>query len=60
MLDALGMSSSDPGHELIGRLERPTGTTAPAPLAGLAGKAERFTGCVEPEEMRAAVVDFLA
>lgn len=60
VLDALGMSSSDPGHELIGRLERATGTTAPAPLAGLAGKAERFTGCVEPEEMRAAVVDFLA
>ncbi len=60
VLSALGESADAPGHELIRRLEELTGTSAPAPLSGLADKTERFTGCVKPEGMREAVREFLA
>ncbi len=60
VLSALGVSSSEPGHELINRLERETGTTAPRALASLGSKSERFTGCTTPEGMRKVVEDFLA
>ena len=59
VLAALGEDASAPGFELLGRLEAVTGTSAPAPLASLAGKAPRFTACVAPEGMRRAVEDFV-
>lgn len=60
VLCALGVETDAPGTELIGRLERATGTTAPAPLADLAGRAVRFEACVAPEAQRQVVEDFLA
>ncbi len=60
VLSALGENATAPGHELIGRLEGVTGVPAPANLAGLAGRGERFTLCVEPEGMAAAVGEFLS
>lgn len=60
VLRALGEQTDAPGTELIGRLERVTGTSAPAPLANLSGKAVRFDGCVPPEGQRQVVEDFLA
>lgn len=60
VLAALGMGGSAPEHELIARLERATGTTAPAPLSGLDGKKERFSKCVEPDGMLSAVDAFLS
>ena len=59
VLAALGEDASAPGFELLGRLEAVTGTSAPAPLASLAGKEPRFTACVAPEAMRRAVEDFV-
>ena len=59
MLASLGVSSDAPGHELIRELERVTRTHAPAPLAGLGSKAERFTDCTTPEGMRKVVEAFL-
>ena len=60
VLRALGEQTDAPGTELIGRLERVTGTTAPAPLSGLAGKKVRFDACVAPAEQKKVVEEFLA
>ena len=60
VLRALGEQTNAPGTELIGRLERVTGTTAPAPLSGLAGKKVRFDACVAPAEQKKVVEEFLA
>ena len=59
VLRALGEQTDAPGTELIARLERVTGTVAPAPLSGLAGRAVRFDGCVAPEGQKQVVADFL-
>ena len=59
VLRALGEQTDAPGTELIGRLEKATGTTAPAPLSGLAGKNVRFDACVTPAEQKKVVEDFL-
>ena len=59
VLASLGVSSDAPGHELIRELERVTRTHAPAPLAGLGSKAERFADCTTPEGMRKVVEAFL-
>ena len=59
VLASIGVNSAAPGNELIARLEKETGTRAPAPLANLDARAVRFTGCVKPEAMRAEVEDFL-
>ena len=60
VLRALGEQTDAPGTELIARLERATGTTAPAPLSGLAGKKVRFDACVAPAEQKKVVEEFLA
>ncbi len=60
VLNALGETADAPGHELISRLESATGTAAPAPLAKLAGKPERFKDCIAPENMTSAVEKFLS
>ena len=59
VLSALGTPAGAPGHELIGRLEGITRTKAPAKLSGLGEKAVRFTSCVAPEDMAAAVDGFI-
>ena len=59
VLRALGVETDAPGTELIGRLERATGTSAPAPLANLAGRAVRFDMCVAPEGQKRVVEEFL-
>ena len=59
VLEALGETSFAPGTEIIGQLAKKSGKTAPAPLAGLAGKAVRFTGVTGREEMEKTVTEFL-
>ena len=59
VLSALGTPAGAPGHELIGRLEGITRTKAPAKLSGLGEKPVRFTSCVAPEDMAAAVDGFI-
>ena len=59
VLSALGEETDAPGTELISRLAERTGTRAPRPLADLAGKSVRFTGCVDKTGMRALVDSFL-
>ncbi|MGI6029393.1 MAG: threonine synthase [Candidatus Heteroscillospira sp.] len=59
VLDALGENTDVPGTELLGRLSEKTGTIAPRPLASLADKTVRFTGCVDKSGMPALVDSFL-
>ena len=60
VLSAIGEDVDASGVELISCLERATGIPAPKPLAGLGERAVRFTSCVEKEEMRGAVEEFLS
>ena len=60
VLSALGRPSDAPGTELIERLSAFTGIAAPAPLAGLAQRAVRFSGCAEKTELKAVVEEFLS
>lgn len=58
--DALGGQTEGVDEfTIIENLEKLTGTTIPAPLAATKGKAVRFTGSVEKQEMPAVVLDFL-
>lgn len=51
VLEALGEDCPD-GLEQFEKLSKLTGTPIPAPLAGLAGKAVRFTDTIEKDEAR--------
>ena len=55
VLDALGVREKAAGTDLIRQLSEVTGRPAPAPLAGLAGRAVRFTDVTAPERMADAV-----
>ena len=46
-------------HSIIAQLAQKTGKPAPAPLAGLAGKAVRFTDVTGKDEMTQVVTEFL-
>lgn len=59
VLRAIGGDADAPGVQLIDRLSAETGIPAPAPLAGLADREERFGGCVEKTEMPQTVEQFL-
>ena len=59
VLEALGETAFAAGTGIIGQLAQKTGKTAPAPLAGLAGKAVRFTEVTGREEMAEVVTEFL-
>ena len=59
VLGALGLEPKADPFECLAQLEEETGTRAPAGLAGLRGRAERFSGCAAPEDMKAAVAAFL-
>ncbi len=61
VLEALGASGvANGGAELIGKLQDLTKVPAPAPLADLADREVRFTGCVEPDEMAGPVLEMLS
>ena len=58
--DALGGETAGVDEfTIIENLEKLTGTTIPAPLAATKGKAVRFSGSVEKQEMPAVVLEFL-
>ena len=59
VLEALGETEFAPGTGIISQLAEKTGKTAPAPLAGLAGKAVRFTDVTGTDEMAQVVTEFL-
>ena len=59
VLEALGETEFAAGTDIIAQLAKKTGKTAPAPLAGLAGKAVRFTDVTGKDEMESKVTEFL-
>ena len=59
VLEALGETEFAAGTDIIAQLAKKTGKTAPTPLAGLAGKAVRFTGVTGKDEMEGKVTEFL-
>ena len=59
VLEALGETEFAPGTGIISQLAQKTGKAAPAPLAGLAGKAVRFTDVTGKDEMAQVVTEFL-
>ena len=59
VLEALGETEFAPGTGIISQLAEKTGTTAPAPLAGLAGKTVRFMDVTGTDEMAQVVTEFL-
>lgn len=59
VLDALGDHGEAAGLDRIDRLAQVTGTAPPGPLLALKNKRERFLTCVEKENMRAIVNEFL-
>lgn len=60
VLQALGQSPDGNGAALVRRLEEMTGVSAPLPLTGLDEREVRFTDCVAPADMIAAVDAFLS
>ena len=59
VLTALGEKDLKPGTQILQQLEKASGTSAPKPLAALAGKAVRFTQVTEKENMTCVVSEML-
>lgn len=59
VLEALGVSEKAQGLDILDQLAEKTGCAVPAPLAGLRGKAPRFTQWVEKQDMVGQVMDML-
>jgi len=59
VLDAIGISEHKPGTEVLEQMAQATGCAAPRPLATLAGKAVRFDGVTEKQDMPQVVTEFL-
>ena len=59
VLDALGCKEHAAGTGIIAQLAEVSGKAAPAPLAGLAGKAVRFETVADKDAMRSVVAAFL-
>ena len=55
VLKALGEDTSGSEFDLIDRLADISGLTSPSRLAGLRDMAERFTGCIEPADMKSFI-----
>ena len=55
VLKALGKDTSGSEFDLIDRLADISGLTIPSRLAGLRNMAERFTGCIEPADMKSFI-----
>lgn len=59
VLSSLGVEKQAEGLDILDQLTQQTGLPAPAPLAGLRGKAVRFDQTVEKEHMIDAVLGML-
>lgn len=59
VLTALGERELQPGTAILEQLSRRTGRTAPAPLAGLQGRAVRFRDVCRKEDMTGRVRELL-
>lgn len=59
VLGALGVEEKAQGLDILDQLADKTGCPVPAPLAGLRGKAPRFTQWVEKRDMVGQVLDML-
>ena len=55
VLKALGKDTSGSEFDLIDRLADISGLTISSRLAGLRDMAERFTGCIEPADMKSFI-----
>ena len=55
VLAAVGGDTSGSEFDLIDRLADISGLTIPSRLAGLRDMAERFTGCIEPADMKSFI-----
>lgn len=58
MLEALGHTAPENDFEAMSALEAATGRTAPASLAALRTKAERFHAVIRPEQIAQVALDF--
>lgn len=58
VLDALGHTAPENDFEAMSALEAATGRTAPASLAALRTKAERFHAVIRPEQIAQVALDF--
>lgn len=59
VLHSLGVAQVREGIDALDQLAEVSGCPAPAPLAGLRGKAVRFDGSVDKEQMMDVVLDML-
>ena len=59
VLGALGVTDLREGTEILGQLSELTGVSAPAPLAGLAGREVRFTDNTTKDHMVDKVLEML-
>lgn len=58
VLEALGHTAPENDFEAMSALEAATGRTAPASLAALRTKAERFRAVIRPEQIAQVALDF--
>ena len=58
VLEALGHTAPENDFEAMSALEAATGRTAPASLAALRTKAERFHAVIRPEQIAQVALDF--
>lgn len=58
VLEALGHTAPENDFEAMSALEAATGRTAPASLAALRTKAERFPAVIRPEQIAQVALDF--
>jgi len=59
VLKALGHPAEGDGNQLTSNLAAITGLNIPTPLSGLDGKTARFNECVDPEDMKSSIINFL-
>ena len=59
VLDALGVAEKAQGLDILDQLSQVSGRPVPPPLAGLRGKAPRFTQCAEKDKMVDQVLEML-
>jgi len=58
VLEALGHAAPDNDFEAMSALEAAAGRTAPASLAALRTKAERFDAVIRPDQIAQVALDF--
>ena len=60
VLEALGHTAPQNDFEAMQKLEAATGRTAPASLAALRQKAERFNTVIDPEQIAQVALSYQA